>query len=367
MKKRVTTKKRANRVTRTRHKKLHHRIISFFKGDGGIYTIFVLASVMAGAFALTGGVIPSLNPKPSAADQVSIDPDSAKRSSESALQLVDIKVKPTDTPVPSPTSTPATTPPTTPTPAVQACLDKTIITLLIDLSSSMSQNQKAGALQDALGDFTTALYKSNGKTVVSAIGFGAGPAFSYNGTAGVTLIMGYTSNKDLVYQRLSSVSPGIDGGTYTRDAFSTAISRITDYQGSHPKKDNNYVSILFTDGVPENVEWIDSDCYKSVFAASGNVCWSKLRDPRATPYSRYSTDLTTKLKGLNNKVYSIGIYNSTPGTRGSGLTTDLQTLLQTIASKSTSPYYQSIDLRNGDPKDLTKLFSSVLKDVCATN
>lgn len=359
MKKRSTVRKRHVPARTKRPKKLHHRIISFFKGDGGIYVIFILATVMAAAFALSGGVIPTLSQNPTSADQVEIDEDSAKQSSESALQLVDIKIKPS--PTPTPTLSPTTTPGATITPPVQACLNRTVITLMIDLSASMKQSGKAEALSGALGDFTDALFKTKPTTYVGGTGFGAGAAFSTDNTAGVKHIIGYTRNESLIRDRLvNDAVPGGEGGTYMRRGFDVALNRIKNYQSVHEQDNYRYVTVLFSDGVPEDGSW--GDCYK---ISSDNVCWSRVQDPRGPTYSTSNaTDLTAQLKSLNERVYTIGIYDSRTGARARSLTADLKTLLGTIASKNSSPYVQFIDLANNNPKNLTSLFTTIVNDVC---
>jgi len=341
-------------------------VISFFKGDGGIYVIFILATVMAGAFALSGGILPTLSQNPTAADQVEIDEESAKESTTGALQLVDIKIKPTATPtptVPLVTLTPGITliPSLTVTPPVQACLNRTVITLMIDLSASMVESGKADALEGALGDFTDALYKTKPTTYVGGTGFGAGTAFSTDNTPGVKHIIGYTRSESLIRERLvNDAVPGGTGGTYMRRDFDVALKRIRDYQKLHLTDNFRYVTVLFSDGVPEDGVW--GNCYK---VSSDNVCWSRIQDPRGPTYSTSgAADLTAELKSLNDKVYTVGIYDSRTGARAKSLTADLQVLLGTIASKKTAPYVQSIDLANGAPKNLTDLFTTIVDDVC---
>lgn len=362
MKRRVISRRRHVAHAR-KPKRFHHKVISFFKGDGGIYVIFILATVMAAAFALSGGVLPTLSQNPTSADQVEIDEDSAKQSSTSALQLIDIKIKPTATPTPTPLATPTPGTPSTPTPTppVKACLDRTVITLMIDLSGSMKQSGKSLALTTALGEFADAVYLTKPTTYVGGTGFGAGVAFSTDNTAGVKHIIGYTRNKDLIKERLEAEAvPGSDGGTYMRKGFEVALNRIKNYQASHEDDNYRYVTILFSDGVPEDGVW--GNCYK---VSSDNVCWSRKQDPRGQTYSNPGAkDLTAELKSLNAKVYSVGIYDSRTGARARSLTPDLEGLLGTIASRNSAPYVQALDLADGDPKNLKNLFTKIVEDVC---
>jgi hypothetical protein len=118
--------------------------------------------------------------------------------------------------------------------------------------------------------------------------------------------------------------------------------------------------IFFSDGVPEMYDYRLPTCY----ARDGEVCWAREQDPRSIPFGLTNTDYTTQLEAEVDKVYSLAIFNSSPDTRGAALTGQLQTLLRTIATGSSSPYYQAVDLRTGQVQDLTSYFRSIISDVC---
>lgn len=320
------------------------------RGNGSMYVLFILGTAMAGAFVLTGGLTPQLNPTPKAADQVEIDEASANRSSQDSLQLVDIKIKPTATPTPTPL-------PLTPTPTQVACLNRTVITLMVDLSQSMLNDGKIGALNAAMADFTNSL---NNETVIGGIAFGA-ESFMTDNTEGVKHLMGYItygSDKNLVNQRLAQMTPGEAGGTFIRNGFQVTLNRVRAVKPRYPGY--KHVAIFFSDGVPEMFDYRTPTCY----ARDGEVCWARQQDPRSAPFGLNATDYTTQLKSEVDKVYSVAIYNSSPGTRGATLTPQLQTLLRTIATGGNSPYYQAVDLRTGQVRDLTSYFRSIIDDVC---
>ncbi|GIW61355.1 MAG: hypothetical protein KatS3mg089_0207 [Patescibacteria group bacterium] len=338
MTQRRTITKRKKLIRRRKHPWM--KILSFFQGEGGIFVIFILASIMAGAFALTGGLTPVLNPAPSSQDQVIIDEDSAKRSNEKSLQLVDIKIKPTDTPTPTPSSTPTLTP----TPQ-QACLNKTVLTLILDVSTSMNANNKMGQLNDALKNLISQL---NDETVIGAIEF-AGLA-SFPNTNGANTLLPYTrykDNKSLIQSRLSNLqvhTTSLNDGTYFRSAFTRAINNINAVKGMYASQGYNFVTIVFTDGVPET-QYTDHDCLVEI--NNPYICFSNKQDPRY--------DLTDRLKSISNRVYSIGIYS---GQRERAVLTQAKQLLADIASKPS--YTKSSD----NPAAITSLFQDTLSTVC---
>ncbi|MEK7605199.1 MAG: hypothetical protein AAB478_01610 [Patescibacteria group bacterium] len=372
MKKKKSQRKHiSHRAKKRSPRRLHHRVISFFRGDGGIYVILLLGVTMAGAFALSGGILPQLNPNPSSADQVQIDEDSAKRSSESALQLVDIKIKPTDTPVPTPTEnptssiTPLLTSSITPSPStIKECLDRSVITMMIDLSASMGNDHKIDALNTALVDFTGSLQSTN--AVVGGIAFGAPSAeYTLDNIEGVKLLSNYTSNKTNVTSRFTNLKVGPTGGTYMRNGYKDSVSRLTSYKSNHQTQNNHYISIIFSDGVPEILDDLNPTCLGG--GKVDGVCWARQQDPRKTPFGLNSTDYITLMDGLVNKSYAVAIYDSRSAARGAGLTDELTTLLHTAASSSKAPYYQSVDLKNGplDQGELKGFFNSIVKDACS--
>jgi hypothetical protein len=325
-------------------RKLHHRVLSFFKGDGGIYVIFVLATVMAGAFALSGGLLPSLNQNPTASSEVTIDPDSAKQSSESALQLIDIKVKPSDTPIPSPTPTKVVTP----TP--QACLNKVALNLVLDVSASMNNDDKINQLNTAMRNLVGQLKDD---TVVGAVTFAG--LTSFPNTAGSVTQLPFTKykdNKKLVSDRLTKLTAyggSETDGTYMRNAFQRSISNLNVDQATYVNQGYTFVTIVFTDGVPETKFW-DDDCVV-VVNGSNPVCFARKQDPRISP------DLTSSMKGKSSKVYSVGIYSG-PRETQTVIYNEAKKLLSSIASKST--YAKN----SNSPSAIDSMFKDVLNSVC---
>jgi hypothetical protein len=348
MKKKHVTRRRIHR-TRTR-RKFHHKVISFFKGDGGIYVIFVLATVMAGAFALSGGILPNLNQTPPASAQVTIDPNSAKSSSQSSLQLVDIKVKPTDTPTPTPTLVPSATPTKGVTPTPQACFDKIALNLVLDVSASMNNQDKIVQLNTAMKDLVGQL-KDN--TVVGAVTFAGLTSFPNTGGSITQLpFTRYKDNKSLVSNKLTKLTAynGSDAdGTYMRNAFQRSLDNLNADEATYTKQGYKFVTIVFTDGVPETQVW-DDDCVVYVLG-SNPVCFARKQDPRISP------NLTTSMKNAVSKVYSVGIYSGTRETQPV-IYNEAKLLLSAIASKST--YAKN----SNNPSAIDSMFKDVLNSVC---
>ncbi len=375
MRKKIHKRKHVSRRV-VKHKKFHHKVFSFLKGDGGIYTIFILATAMAGAFALTGGILPQLNPEPSATSQVEIDPNSAKQSSESALQLVDIKPKPTATPTLAIQLTPSISEP----PPVQECYNKTLVTLLLDYSNSMlspGSNPKYVALNSALSSFYSEMSNYN-NAGIGAQAF-TGKDSGNTPLDGVYNLLNYKLVKNMSStdrQKITQVDTGIlqdssGGGTYMRNGFSYTISKLD----SAPSSYSGYkkVAIIFSDGIPEET-WEDRTSHNGdpnsslVCLGSGRYqqrCFSIFQDPRVNSANKL-TDLVKGLKDITDSVYVVGIYDSKSG-EGVVFKDNLVTLLQTIAEGNAAPYYQFIDLKDDSEAALQKLtpaFQNIFKDVC---
>lgn len=237
MKKKNYQRKRiVHRAKKRSPRRLHHRVISFFKGDGGIFVILLLGVAMAGAFALTGGILPQLNPNPSSADQVQIDEDSAKQSSESALQLVDIKVKPTNTPAPTPT----------PTLTQQQCVAQSAIAVVVDVSGSMhtidvgQTKTRIARLKDALKSF---LNNFSTETAVSLI--------SFEDSAKVLVRFGKLGqNKTTLISAINDIPDDSSGATNMKDGLDKAITQLSDAKIAYPLY--NQYTVFMSDGLPES-------------------------------------------------------------------------------------------------------------------
>lgn len=330
-------------------RKLHHRVLSFFKGDGGIYVIFVLATVMAGAFALSGGLLPSLNQSPTASSEVTIDPDSAKQSSESALQLVDIKIKPSPTPTLTPSPTPSPSP-TQPVPTPQACLNKIALNLVLDVSASMNNDDKIRQLNTAMTNLVSQLKDD---TVVGAVTFAGLTSFPNTGGSITQLpFTKYKDNKKLVSDRLTKLTAyngGETDGTYMRNAFQRSLNNLSADQATYANQGYKFVTIVFTDGVPETKIW-DDDCVVQV-NGSNPVCFARKQDPRISP------NLTSQMKDKVSKVYSVGIYSGSRETQ-TVIFNEAKKLLSSIASKS--DYAKNSNRASA----IDGMFKEVLNSVC---
>lgn len=340
-----------------------------FRGNGNLYVLIILGTAMAGAFALTGGFSPQLNQTPSAADTVLIDENSANRSAEKNLQLVDIKIKPSPIPtrVPTATQIPTLTVTTTPT----ACLNKTAILVLADLSASMQFDNKTAELRNALRILRDKLQPETGIGLY-AFGSYSDPNFVYAGTRGVREIVAmnkYRDNKDRFDPAVNSLVEGGLGGTYMRPGFQVAIDRLNRAQERTTYFNNyQYVTIVFSDGVPERM---GGDIYPDKTLGectperpvntppyTYQKCFAQELDPRP--------DLVAELK-RESKVYSVVVYDTRNGEDDSYFVSPvdrndrLRTLMKDVATSPTSTYY---DVEVRGVNRLANIFQGIVEGIC---
>lgn len=323
------TKTRAKkRVKTSRHATFSHKLSSFFRGRGGIFVILILALVISGAVAMTGGVMPKISSTAQPGQVGNVATGSAV-TNEKTLQLTDLKFQAG-----------------TPTPTPVACLNKVALNLLLDVSTSMNSDGKIGQLNQAMSNLVGQLQS---QTVVAATEF-AGPAsFPTNGTK---ILLPPTrfdtaTNKTTVTNALTKLSVQTDSsndGTYMRNAFSTGLTNLTAAKNTYASQGYKFITILFTDGVPET-QYTDHNC--EVEFPNPYLCFAKVQDPR--------TDLTASMKSASNRVYAVGIYS---GARELQAYTQAKQLLADVAS---APTYAT---DSKDPKALTTLFGNIINSVC---
>ncbi|MDP3940962.1 MAG: vWA domain-containing protein, partial [bacterium] len=306
-----------------------------FAGTGGLYVLGIIGLVAGASYFISGGLFPTLDPNPEDAQHVQID-DANVTTDKDTLQLVNIGIKLTETPTPfpgeetptpggpTPTETPTPTeeppPPTTgpgtptltprptrtPTPSrtltptptpVNACINTTSIDLLVDLSHSMVNNGKAKALRDALQAFRQSLF---GNVRIAIHVFGSPASFSDGADERLPFVR-YVSDPTRVVNAINNLTPGDYGGTYMRSGFELALDKIRAEKQKRPGY--QYVTILFSDGVPEVSGASGSDCVADAGDPGTTYykCFAKAQDPR-----RYGLD--TDMKELVDKVYSVAIY-----------------------------------------------------------
>lgn len=331
---------------------------------GGLYVLLMIGLVSGLSYLMTGGVTPEIERNPENPQVVQIE-DQTNPDPQQNLQLVNIGIKPTETPTPTPSSTPTPTIPgvtasptptptrvvsRTPTPTLTqtACLDKTVITLILDESTSMRADNKIGQLNTAMRSFVNKLQDD---TVVGAVQF-AGPA-SFPSGSGSNTLLPYTrfgSNPNLVRDRLTNLqinTSSANDGTYMRNAFSRAVNNINSARQTYENQGYNFVTILFTDGVPET-QFYDGNCV--VYYPAGTyslLCFSRVQDPRS--------DMTSNLKNASDKVYAVGLY--TGGRERQAIAESRRLLASTVTQ---SDY--ATDTSN--PSNLTSLFDSILASAC---
>lgn len=353
------------------YKKLRKFLLANLPGLGGAYVIGILGLIMAASYLISGGLLPDIELNPKDPQHVEID-DTSINTNKDTLQLVNIQAKPSPTPeggggtpgigTPTPgNGTPGAGTPTptpgggigtpTPTRPPQACLENTAIDLLVDLSHSMVNNGKDDALRAALQAFRLSL---SDNTYVGIQVFGSPSSFP-NGAQEKLVFTRYGSNKTRVTNAITNLTPGDYGGTYMRAGFSLALSKIR--QTKQELDGYRFVTILFSDGVPEvNEAFGPDECVADARDADGNYkCFAKAQDPR-----RFGLDVD--MKDEVSKVYSVAIYDDTPGSLDEQLIDPLKDLLKDVASGRSSPYYQDTTIRS--PEQLTSIFQSIVNRVC---
>ncbi|MBI2443407.1 MAG: VWA domain-containing protein [Candidatus Levybacteria bacterium] len=359
-----------------RKKGFFAKIFSFQRGDGTLYVIGILGAVAAVSYLLAGGILPAIEQNPQDAQHVQID-ETSVFSDRDNLQLVNIMPvfsgtptptlsetptpteeptpttgpgTPTPTPRPTRTPTPSRTPTPTPTP-INACLNTTSIDLLIDLSYSMRNNDKDIELRNALEAFRKSLF---GNVRVAIQVFGSPDSFSGGAEERLPFVR-YVSDPSRVASAIQNLRPGALGGTYMKEGFELALEKIRAEKNRRPGY--QYVTILFSDGVPEvSGAFGPDECVAEARDGDGNYrCFAKAQDPR-----RFGLD--SDMKGLVDKVYSVAIYDDTPGTTDQQLIDPLKDLLKDVASGRSSPYYQDTTIRT--PSQLTTIFKAIVNGIC---
>lgn len=321
---------------RRQDRKFHHRVIKFMKGDGGIYVIFILATVMAGAFALSGGILPQLNPHPSVANLVEIDEESAKQSSKSALQLVDIKSKPTNTPLP--------------TPSLPSCDDGVVMALLVDLSGSMAGRDVAGSsaskldnLKDALQAFINLLPQQN--VVISLYGFAT--------NVGQLVPYGLlTNNKSFLQDQITKLTLNQFGtATWMKKAIDYVAPQLVNAKSAFTNG-SSYL-VFMSDGVPETADCEINRDDGNYYQGDGTTLCGVTLDTH--PQNPVASSLALQQQGV--KVFSIALY----GERETGIFQDaVQKVMRDTASNPDSTYY----IGSPTSAELKQAYQTIVQRIC---
>lgn len=360
------------------------RLRKNMRGSGGMYVLLIIGLVSGLSFLLTGGLTPNIERNPENPEFVEIE-DQLTPIAQQNLQMQNIQIKPTATPTPTPSNTPTPTPTTTPQPTsaptptptdpVVACLDRTAVALLIDLSASMNvPSSKLSALNSALNLLQT---KLTDDTVVGAYAFGPYPnsnsggdtSFNFENNKGVKQIIPfsrYSDNKATIDTQLGGLVQGGIGGTYMRNGFRLMTQKIQAAKQAFPEYE--FVTILLSDGVPEHGvnDPVVQDYWSRglgfpVVTCAGNTCFAKHQDPRA--WSDIGTsNLITPLRNQSKDqiVYTIALYGTTfPDTQ---LRTHLEDLLVDVAGSGSAPNYQYINTTNYS--QLSTFFTRILDATC---
>jgi hypothetical protein len=211
-------------------------------------------------------------------------------------------------------------------------------------------------LDDLNGAMTSFIGQLNNNTVIGAVQFAGLASFpnsnsNYAGTATLINYKHWGPNKTDITNKLTGLhtyTNSQNDGTYIRNAFHRAIDNLNGVKDIYRNQGYTFVTIIFTDGVPETQYASDSPCefeYNNPY-----LCFAKNQDPRFD-----LTNTATGMRGLVDKVYSVGVYS---GQRELQALSKAQQLLKDIASKS------SYATDTSDPSKLSDMFNTIINSVC---
>lgn len=340
------------------------------KGSGNIYVIAILGTIVAGSALMTGGLVPKLDPPTQDAKVVEIDPDVGAARENSALELKTFGIL-------TPTLEPTDTQPTVPVPTEEVCINNTAILTLVDISQSMQDDGKIRQLRAALREVRDNMRP---ETALGIYGFGSYDALSYGSTKGVKQILNFTklkgTGKGRITTAINEIVPGGLGGTYVKNGFKVATSRINSLKNTTAYKDYRFITIVFSDGVPErsgNDNTAPNDlllpCAPERITSTGTYqkCWYNRQDPRR--YGNSINDLQAAVESTGGRVYSVVVYDNRSGSDDSYFLSPvdpndrLRILLKETASKSS--YYYNLDI--GSVDQLAGKFKDIITGVCQEN
>ncbi|MCL5970540.1 MAG: VWA domain-containing protein [Patescibacteria group bacterium] len=341
----------------TSHKKIKKKSSFFYSRGKGSILLLLIGVIILGSIVLSGGIFPKQNLEPTQYDSAGILVSQTPQPDHKNLQLNTLKFK--------------------------ECESDAAVDFLIDVSNSMSSENKMTDLKNALNIFG-AVFPGGGvlamQIFTSPDGHGLPPT-------GYRELIPFSYYNDVRpgYQSIVSSLEGLSG-THTKDAFVFAKSKIENAL-KDPRFENKKFNLIFiSDGVPEtlarNTEGEDNKectpsgtdsefCTASRFQRSGDPryanacrCFDTAQDP--TSVAAEIKQLTNK-KGDPVKIYSIGYVSS----EDDHFKEKLKTLMQNVASSDDNPPCPQDD-PNGDfcnapigekIKDI--LVGKIIKKICS--
>lgn len=319
-------------------------------GDRGwMVTFIILAIVIVSSVFYAGGVVPKVDKMFFLSETQGIPAPKDSYASGSGI-LIDTFRFTTVTPGPV-ISVPPGAQPITPTPI---CSQDVAVDFLIDTSKSM-QGEKIQQVRNGLVEFGK---KLNGNSIVGIQTF-AGSAQE------VVPIAPFSSNRSIYEQAIINMVPDAIGlGTYTRDGFTLARSKLRAAQQQYP--DKQFKLIFLSDGVPETRDFNDT-CLEN-YRQNGNLtgvcaqncqtvqtggalsqlkCFAIQQSPNTDP------SVATAIKNSGVEIYSIALLDELD-TR---YNTQLEDLMRTAASPG--KFYKTLN-----PEDLETIYNQIGTQVC---
>lgn len=244
-----------------------------------------------------------------------------------------------------------------------SCLSKTAINLVIDKSASMGNiggtvegdKTKMTVLKESLNQFIDFLSEQDQDFYIGMDVFGA-PGIGNGGALTEFDYTKYEGNESMIKEKIDSLSVGPSGGTYMKKGFEVAVDKTKEAKTRPELAGYRFVTIVFSDGVPEAEGQRGSQCVAE--STSGTyVCFAKVQDPRLSDPS-----MVTEMKDITDKLYSVVIYNDSPGSRGFSLNSQLLTLMKDIADDPDSDYF--FDATTSNASELRTIFERIPELIC---
>ncbi len=311
---------------------------------GWTLTFIILAITIIAAVFYAGGIIPEVKKIYFLKDSEGIPVQKDNFASGSSL-LIDTLTFTTVTPRPTLVIPPGAQQ-NTPTPS---CTDDVAIDFLIDTSKSM-QGNKIQQVRNALQLFGT---KLSNNSIIGMQTFG--------GVAQERLPISLYSNVQQDYINLAqNLSTDIEGGTYTRNGFTLARTKLTEAKQQFP--DREFKLIFLSDGIPETYEY-NLVC-STEFQLTGNLsgtcadncsinglnlkCFAPQQSPNTAP------SVAQSIKNSGVEIFSIALLDEID-TR---FNTQLEELMKDAAS-SPDKFYKTFNA-----EDLDTIYNQIAVQVC---
>lgn len=308
-------KRKIKRIKSPARKKAKNKTSLFYSRGKGSILILLLGIIILGSIVLSGGIFPKQDLNAPGSDIGGILVSQTPGPGYKNLQLNTLKFK--------------------------QCQTDAAVDFLIDVSGSMSYENKMSDLKNALNIFG-AVFPGGGTIAMQVF-----TSPDYIPPSGYRELIPFSYYQDVrsTFQRtVASLTPL--SGTHTKDAFVFAKSKI-EAAMRDPRFENKKFNLIFiSDGVPEtgarDKEGTDNKECKPLGPEDSEFCTIRRDDPsqcRCFDTSQDPTTIANEIKQLRNKsgdpvrIYSIGYVSS----EDDHFRPKLETLMKNVASFDDNP------------------------------